>query len=162
MVKTRLTKIIGWVGSLALLLTACSGPGVIGFDLDYQASNSDHQYTSSSEHPSSRSSELKEIQVEDVRVEIGVGSPVPVKVLVSGTWPGLCSQLAEIKETSEEKTFEIQLLATPDGADCPPDRLGLPFGIEIPLNMVEKKAGTYTVSVNGKETRFDWGVSASE
>ncbi len=170
MAKTRFIKIMSWIGGMALLLSACGipieiggQPVVIGISSDYDPSNGDyHTYTTNQGQSESESTGLQEIHVEDVRVEIGVGSPLPVKVKVSGTWPGLCSQLAEVKQTSDEKTFDIHLLATPDEPACPPDHLGLSFGIDIPLNMAEKQMSTYTVSVNGKETSFDWSGSGSK
>lgn len=100
--------------------------------------------------------ELREIQVENVRVEVGVGSPIPVNVLVSGTWPDLCSQLTETRQSINEYTINITLLSGPADPDCPPDHVGLPFSIAIPLNMVELPEGVYTVSVNGTSTDFDW------
>jgi hypothetical protein len=42
-------------------------------------------------HEDAEAGELLPVTVEDVRVEIGVGSPIPVDVVVSGAWPGLCS-----------------------------------------------------------------------
>jgi hypothetical protein len=97
-----------------------------------------------------------EIPVSDVRVEIGVGSPIPVNVLVSGEWPGLCTQIAEISQEASEDQFVISLFASPDTPGCPPDHVGLPFGISIPLNMVELPGGEYGVSVNGMSTTFEW------
>jgi hypothetical protein len=99
---------------------------------------------------------LREIQVEHVQMEVGVGSPFPVNVLVSSTWPDLCSQLAETRQTLTDKTITITLQTGPADPDCPPDHLGLPFAIALPLNMVELPAGGYTISVNGTSTNFDW------
>jgi len=48
------------------------------------------------------------------------------------------------------------LLATPADPACPPDYLGLPFGMAIPLNVVELPVGTYTVVANGVSTTFEW------
>jgi hypothetical protein len=80
--------------------------------------------------------------------------------VIGGTWPGLCSQLAEIKQEEGERSFDIRLWATPDQPSCPPDHVGLPFRIAIPLNMVEKPAGTYTITANGVKTTFDWKETA--
>jgi hypothetical protein len=103
---------------------------------------------------------LREIPIENVSVQIGVGSPIPVNVLVSGTWPDLCAQLAEVRQEFKGSTVEISLLATPKDETCPPDTLGLPFGISIPLNTVEMPEGTYTVTVNGIGANFGWGTVA--
>jgi len=100
--------------------------------------------------------QLREIPVADVNVQIGVGSPIPVSALVSGSWPDLCAQLAEMHQEIKGSTVEIRLLATPKDETCPPDMLGLPFGIAIPFNMVELPEGEYTVTVNGVSTTFGW------
>lgn len=99
---------------------------------------------------------LREIQIEHVQMEVGVGSPIPVNVKVSGNWPDLCSQLTESRQTITDKTINITLLSGPADPDCPPDHIGLPFSIAIPLNIVELPVGVYTVTVNGTSTDFDW------
>jgi hypothetical protein len=106
--------------------------------------------------------ELQPVQIKDVRVAIGVGSPIPVDVLVSGAWPGLCSQVARIEQRIEGREVEISLLASPDTPDCPPDAVGLPFRIALPLNMVEMRLGAYTVWVNGVEAAFEWNAQPGE
>jgi hypothetical protein len=149
--RNRIIMAISWIAGLALLLSACSvvltrvqgsqpTPVVQTIDLPV---------------------ELQEMVVEGVSVEIGVGSPIPVDAVIGGTWPGLCSQLAEIKQEEGERSFDIRLWATPDQPSCPPDHVGLPFRIAIPLNMVEKPAGTYTITANGVKTTFDWKETAA-
>lgn len=106
--------------------------------------------------------DLRPLIVEDVRVTIGVGSPIPVDVLVSGSWNDLCAQLARMEQKVEGYRIEISLMASPAKPDCPPDAVGLPFRIAAPLNMVEMPEGMYTVVVNGVETKFEWsGVAAA-
>jgi hypothetical protein len=100
--------------------------------------------------------DLRPIAVEDVRVETGAGSPIPVDVVVSGSWPDLCAQIAQIEQRVDGSRVEISIQATPATADCPPDPAGLPFRIAIPLNMAEMELGSYTVVVNGIETSFEW------
>jgi hypothetical protein len=104
-------------------------------------------------------SNLRPIEVLDVRVDVGVGSPIPVTVMVAGTWPGLCAQLAQIDQSLENFTFDITLLADVGPADCPPDNVGLPFGMGLPINVVELAEGTYTVTVNGVSTTFEVPVT---
>lgn len=106
--------------------------------------------------PSAASSEagLRPISVSNVTVDIGIGSPIPVDAFVSGEWPDLCAQLAQITQRFEGNTFEITLLATAAGPDCPPDYIGLPFRIAIPINVVQLPEGEYTVTVNGASTTF--------
>ena len=95
-----------------------------------------------------------DIQVDNVNVEIGVGSPIPVHAIVSGNLPIACAQLGEIRLHRDEKTFFVQLLAyLPAQTDCSKDTI--PFRAEIPLNMVNLPEGTYVVNVNGATTSFD-------
>jgi hypothetical protein len=98
--------------------------------------------------------DLRELPVSHVSVDVGVGSPIPVDAFVSGEWPDLCAQLAEIRQQIEGNAFEITLLATAADPDCPPDYLGLPFRIAIPINVVELPEGDYTVTVNGVTAQF--------
>ena len=102
---------------------------------------------------------LRAIEVQDIQIEVGVGSPIPVDVMVSGGWPGLCAQLQLMNVTRGDFSFTYELLATPEEEGCPPDNLGLPFGMRIPLNIVELPEGTYTVTVNGVSTTFDVPVT---
>ena len=95
---------------------------------------------------------LRPITVANVTVDVGVGSPIPVDAFVSGEWPDLCAQLAQITQRVEGKTFDITLLATAADPACPPDFLGLPFRIAIPINVVELPEGQYTVTANGATT----------
>ena len=104
---------------------------------------------------------LRPILVANVTVDVGVGSPIPVDAFVSGEWPDLCAQLAQISQRSEGKTFDITLLATAVDPACPPDFLGLPFRIAIPINVVELPEGEYTVAVNGATTTFSVPVTPS-
>lgn len=118
---------IGLLVSLALLLNACSEPimvgsepGIIGFNADFQPAVNEH-YPSSprGERSASESSGLQEIQVEAVIVDLGDESFIPT-VKISGVLPKPCSQLAEIKQSTREDTFEIHLLAAPGNPACLP------------------------------------------
>lgn len=148
----------------ALLLSTCSKPimvesrpVVLGFDADYQATYSGFNEPTPPDEPApDEPAELQETHLEGVSINIGFGSPNPVNVKISGTWPGLCSKLAEIKQTTNGKNISIRLLATPDETPCPPDHVRSPFEVDLPLNMADEQADTHTVSVNGKETSFDW------
>jgi hypothetical protein len=99
----------------------------------------------------------KAITVDHVEVQAGVGSPIPVEIVASGTWPDLCAQIAEVQ--SEVRGFEIDVTVLASTTDsCPPDHLGLPFRYAFPLNIVEMEAGTYTITVNGTSTTLDLPV----
>ena len=94
---------------------------------------------------------LQPIDIADVQTQIGVGSPIMVEIIASGTWPGLCSQIAEMKSSLEGFAMNIEILASvPE--DCPPDFLGLPFRMALPINAVELPAGDYNIAVNGVST----------
>jgi Tol biopolymer transport system component len=99
---------------------------------------------------------LLPIPLQDAQVEMGVGSPIPVEVVLAGEWPNLCSQLARVRTQYGDQQFSIELLATPEDPTCPPDLLGLPFAMRIPLNMTNLEPGTYTVTANGLQATFDW------
>jgi len=105
---------------------------------------------------------LRPLTVEAVQVEIGVGSPIPVEVVASGSWPDLCAQLARVEQTIARNRIVIRLLATPADEGCPPDHVGLPFRIAVPLNIVEMEQGTYSVDVNGVGTTFVWPQDTPE
>ena len=97
---------------------------------------------------------LSSIPVEHVGIQIGVGSPVLVEIVASGTWPDLCSQIASVESRLDGFNIDITVLAsTVEG--CRPDNLGLPFRFAFPLNSVEMAAGTYTITVNGTSTTLD-------
>lgn len=163
MIKMRYLTGLGLFVSLALLLAGCSEPimvgskpGIIGFNADYQPEVSGH-YPSSSrgERSASERSGLQAIQVDAVVVDLADGFSIPT-VKISGVLPEPCSQLVEINLITSEDTFEIRLFAAPDDPACLPGDLGPSFGVDIPLNMAEMPAGTYTVRVNGKEASFKW------
>jgi len=99
------------------------------------------------------------IPVEAVVIEVGVGSPIPVEVQIAGTWPSACAQQPQVRQTASAFHFEITVSADPGPANCPPDYVGLPFVIRVPLNVVQLPAGQYTVSANGVSTTFDVPVS---
>lgn len=103
--------------------------------------------------------DLRQVPVSNVTVQIGVGSPIPVDAFVSGEWPDLCAQLAEIHQRIEGNTIEITLLASAADPACPPDNVGLPFRIAIPVNVVQLPKDTYTVIVNGASATFDVPVT---
>ena len=104
--------------------------------------------------PAKNQEERKPIQVEHVGVRAGEGSPIPVEIVASGTWPVLCSQIAEVQSKVNGFEIDVTVLASTT-SPCPPDQLGLPFRYAFPLNVVEMEAGTYTITVNGTSTTLD-------
>jgi hypothetical protein len=95
-----------------------------------------------------------DIQVDDVNIDIGVGSPIPVHAIVSANLPGTCAQLGDVRMHRDGTTFYIRLIASsPATGDCKAD--SLPFRVEIPLNIVNLPEGPYEVNVNGKTASFD-------
>jgi hypothetical protein len=101
-------------------------------------------------------SDLRPLTVEAVSIKVGVGSPIPVEIVTSGTWPDLCAQLARAEMRIDGYKITVNLQASAEQAGCPPDFLGLPFRVAVPLNVVELPAGTYTVSAGGASTTFAW------
>jgi hypothetical protein len=98
------------------------------------------------------------IAIEHVGIQAGEGSPIPVEIVASGTWPDLCSQIASVESTINGFNIDITVLAS-TVENCRPDNLGLPFRFAIPLNIVEMEAGTYTFTVNGTSNTFDLPLS---
>lgn len=94
--------------------------------------------------------------VADVSIDIGVGSPGLLEIVASGDWPDLCAQLAQITSRIDGTEINISLLATAADPSCPPDYVGVPFRIAVPLNPVELPDGEYTVTVNSVSTSFLW------
>lgn len=94
------------------------------------------------------------VTVDRVEVEVGVGSPIRVEVVASGTWPDLCAQIAEVQSSVTGFHIDVTVLAS-TVESCPADHLGLPFRYAFPLNIVEMEVGTYTITVNGTSTTFE-------
>jgi len=111
--------------------------------------------------PAAAETGTRPIQIANAQAQIGVGSPIPVEVVASGTWPDLCAQVAQVEQRLSGTRFNVEILATPADPDCPPDRLGLPFRMAIPLNMTSLPTGAYTVAVNGVEAVFEWSNASS-
>ncbi len=98
------------------------------------------------------------IKIEHVGIQAGLGSPIPVEIVASGTWPDLCAQIASVESRMDGFNIDITVLAS-TVENCRPDNLGLPFRFAIPLNTVEMKEGTYTITVNGTSTSFELPLS---
>lgn len=97
------------------------------------------------------------ITVDQVEVEVGVGSPIPVQVIVSGWMPDPCSQVEHTEIRQDGSNFIITLAATPDVGGptvdgCIKDPMYFKMG--IPLNVVDLPAGSYSVTVNGSRADF--------
>ncbi len=95
-----------------------------------------------------------EIQVDDVSIDVGLGSPRPVTAVISANLPSTCAQLGEVQMHRAGSQYFVRLIAyVPAGADCNPDTL--PMRIELPLNTINLPDGTYEVLVNGATTTFE-------
>ncbi len=149
----------------SLVLAACATPGAPAADQTPPPATEIPQevvVTDAAGEPD-EPVELRRIAIDHVQVEMGEGSPLPVEVVASGTWPDLCAQVALVEQHFAGSTIIIDVFATPVQTDCPPDQAGIAFRIAIPLNVAELPAGTYGVSVNGVETGFAWDfVSSAE
>lgn len=130
--------------ALALLIDACS-PFTI-------TSSSGEQPTPVVETVPSTA--YQPVNVDQVQVEVGVGSPIPVQVIVTGNLPDSCAQIELVQQKQDGSNFEITVSTIPsNGEGCIQDTL--PFSLEIPLNIVDLPEGPYKVNVNGVTASFD-------
>ncbi len=121
------------------------------FELDNSITNS---FLPTADLPISKG----DIFVDDVRMEIGVGSPIPVHAVVSANLPSYCAQLGEVRLHRDGNDFYVRLLSYRlTETECNPDTL--PIRLEIPLNVIGLEAGTYTVNVNGATSTFEVPIS---
>lgn len=98
-----------------------------------------------------------DVQVDNVNIEVGIGSPIPVHAIVSANLPKSCGQLGEVQMHRDGNTFFVRLIAElPAETDCNNDTL--PMRLELPLNIVNLPEGTYEVNVNGATTTFNFPV----
>ncbi len=96
----------------------------------------------------------EDVQVDDIRIEVGLGSPRPVIAVISANLPNACAQLGEVQMHREGTQYFVRLIAySPKGNDCSRDML--PMRIELPLNTINLPDGTYEVLVNGATTTFE-------
>ena len=96
----------------------------------------------------------EEILVDNVTIEVGVGSPRPVTAVVSANLPNPCAQLGEVQMHRAGNQYFVRLIAyTPARIDCNSDTL--PIRLELPLNTINLPEGTYEVLVNGATTTFE-------
>jgi hypothetical protein len=99
---------------------------------------------------------LRPLAVAAVSIDVGVGSPGLLEIVASGDWPDLCAQLAQVTSRIDGMDIHVSLYATAANPSCPPDYIGVPFRIAIPLNPVELPQGTYSATVNSVTTSFEW------
>jgi hypothetical protein len=128
------------------------------YSVDVNGSYADFKLENGSSTASLRTADMPvvkdDIQVDSVNVEVGAGSPIPVKAIVSGNLPLACAQLGEIRVHRQDTSFFVQLVAyLPAQTDCAED--SIPFRLEIPLNIVNLPAGPYNVNINGATATFD-------
>ncbi len=142
--------------SLVLLLGACS-------PLTTVVSSSGEQPTPLESYDPAPAG-YQPITVEQVVVEVGVGSPIPVFVHLSGNLPDPCSQVEFVQVLQDKSNFDIALFATPDVGGPATDgciKDPLPFKMSIPLNVIGLPAGDYTVTVNGSRADFSLDTEPS-
>ena len=157
-VKSTIVKIGGLSVLLIMILAACAAPAAPSTAEPVPVTL--QPATPATEAPPTEAS-LRPIQIADAQVQIGVGSPIPVEMVASGAWPDQCAQVAQVKQHLSGTQFEIEILASSADPACPPDALGLPFRMAIPLNMTALPAGTYSVVVNGLQNSFEWSTASA-
>jgi hypothetical protein len=97
---------------------------------------------------------LDDVLVNDVMIEVGRGSPLPVHAVISANLPKSCGQLGEMQMHREGNVFYVRLIAElPAQTDCNNDPL--PLRVEVPLNISGLPEGTYEVVVNGVSATFE-------
>ena len=93
--------------------------------------------------------------IDNVDVEIGVGSPIPVHAIIGGTLPGPCDQIAQVQQSRAGTDLQITILTTTSTDEsCLQDPI--PFTLRVPLNMIGFGPGDYTVDVNGLRAPLAW------
>lgn len=96
----------------------------------------------------------RDVQVDNITIDVGLGSPLPVHAIVSANLPNGCSQLGEIQMHRDGNTFYVRLISfMPAETECKPDPL--PVRLEIPLNLFLLSDGKYEVNVNGTTANFN-------
>ena len=98
--------------------------------------------------------------VEYVGVELGVGSPIPVQVVIDTSFPDPCAQLVAVQQSFAEAEFTITVTTSPADTACASPVGPLPFRLAVPLNAAGLEPGTYTVIVNNEATTFAYGLEA--
>ncbi len=156
LVKSTIVRIGALSVLLSLILAACAAPATPPTPEPVAVTPQPTTPPTQVPAPTAEEAANRPIQITDAQVQIGVGSPIPVEVVASGTMPDLCAQVAQVEQRLSGTRIEIEILANPADPNCPPDPVGIPFRIAVPLNMVQMPLGAYTVVVNGVETSFEW------
>jgi len=94
--------------------------------------------------------------IDAVNVEIGVGSPLPVMLVVDSSFPDECAQIVAVQQQVVDGEFQVTLTTDDATADCLSPMGPLPFRLLVPLNAVALEAGTHTVTVNDVSTTFEY------
>lgn len=132
----NIKQILGMTLVAASLLSACSALVEAG---DLSGQPTETVSTPSGYTPAT---------VDGVDVEFGVGSPIPVLAIITGTLPDTCAQVELDRMDQEGATFDLALSTIGSTkVDCIKDEI--PFILRLPLNVISLPAGTYTVEVHG-------------
>jgi hypothetical protein len=70
--------------------------------------------------------------VDYLAVEIGVGSPIPVQVVIDASFPDPCAQLVAAQQSRAGSTFDIEVMTSPADEACASPMGLLPFRFAIP------------------------------
>jgi hypothetical protein len=100
--------------------------------------------------------------VDFLAVEFGVGSPIPVQVVIDASFPDPCAQLVTVQQSRAGSAFDIAVMTSPADEACASPMGSLPFRFALPLNAAGLEPGTYTVTVNGKTTTFNYPPAAAQ
>lgn len=131
--------------ALYLIQSACSPTTIV--------STSGEQPTPIIESDSSTTG-YQPLSVDQLDVQVGEGSPIPVHAIMSGSLPDTCAQIEYAEQEQDGSNFIFTLSTIPSSAEgCVQDPL--PFRITLPLNVANLPAGIYSVEVNGSQATFE-------
>jgi len=97
--------------------------------------------------------------IESVDVLILESFPVQIHVVAKGYLNNGCGKISTINTEKSASAFNITITAIYEDAIC--TQALVPFEQNIPLDVVNLKAGTYSVSVNGVSGSFTLDVDNS-
>jgi len=106
--------------------------------------------------PIASSDTATKANIESIEILILESFPVQVNVLAKGYFSDGCGKLGSINTVKSENSFVITVMAEHEGEVC--TQALVPFEESISLDVLNLKAGTYTVDVNGVTDSFTLAI----
>lgn len=131
------------------------------YEVDVNGTRAGFSVTESESTGSLRTKEMPnymdDATISELSIVNGVGSPLPIHIVLTAELPRTCGQLGEMRINRDGNTFFVRLIAEiPAQTECNNDKL--PVRVEIPMNIAGLIEGSYQVNVNGTVTSFDLPV----